>query len=141
MSAQAKSFVLFPLGGKRFALPAEIVNEMACPDRVQKFPHTTPLLTGVLVRRGRIVPVCDVAQVLIGSPTRTQHFCLIANLRLHGAAEWVAVPVTGDGELVNAELLPRTGQLPQYVTGLLALKDEIVEVIDLAHLVGTEGHA
>src|SRR4051794_40317512 len=59
-----KSYVLFPLGEKRFALRAETVTELARPDSVQTFPHRTPLLTGVLVRRGRIVPVCDVAQGL-----------------------------------------------------------------------------
>src|SRR6478609_4546143 len=74
-----KSYVLFPLGEKRFALPAETVTELARPDSVQTFPHRTPLLTGVLVRRGRIVPVCDVAQVLVGPAAPPRKFYLIAN--------------------------------------------------------------
>src|SRR4051794_234079 len=65
MIAEAdKSYVLFPLGEKRFALRAETVTELARPDSVQTFPHRTPLLTGVLVRRGRIVSVWGVAQGL-----------------------------------------------------------------------------
>ena len=40
-------FVLFPLGGKRFALPASQVTELAQPDTLQTFPHTTKLLAGV----------------------------------------------------------------------------------------------
>ncbi len=136
MKPVTSSFVLFPLGEKRFALPAEIVNEMAVTDRVQSFPHTTPLMGGVLVRRGRIVPVCDVARVLAPA-ARGNRLCLIANVR----SEWVALPVTGDGELINAELLPATGRLPEYVSGLLSLKDEIIEVIDLARLISAEAHA
>ena len=141
MSAPSKSFVVFPLGEKRFALPAEMVNEMACPDRVQSFPQTTPLLNGVLVRRGRIVPVCDAGRLLAGKTQRRHRFCLIATLRYDSAAEWVALPVTGDGELISGEMLPPTGRLPQYVAGLLALKDEIVEVIDLGQLMASEVRA
>ncbi len=141
MKSREKSFVLFPLGDKRFALPADVVNEMACPEDVQTFPHTTPLLTGVLLRRGRIVPVCDVGRVLVGMAPRPHRFCLIASMDpvksaagARGTAEWVAVPVSGECDLVMAEQLPVTGRLPAYVSGLLALENEIVQVLDLPRL-------
>lgn len=127
----ANSFVLFPLGKKRFALPAERVTELARPDRLQHFPHTTPVLTGVLVRRGHIVPVCDIAQVLIGPGGPARKFYLIATRVFGRDSEWTAIPVSGECELASAELLPRTGKLPPYVRGLLSLKEEIVEVLDL----------
>ncbi len=139
MSAQPQ-FVLFPLGEKRFALPAEQVAELARPDREQSFPHTTPLLTGVLVRRGSIVPVCDVAQVLVANaPSRK--FYLIAKRMFGRTAELTALPVTGECELTSADILAPTTGLPGYVVGLLSLKDEIVEVIDLAKMAGTESEA
>jgi len=139
--AHGRSFVLFPLGKKRFALPAEVVTELARPDRLQPFPHTTRMLTGVLLRRGRIVPVCDIAPLLIGPEAPARKFFLIAS-RLFGAAkEWTAIPVTGECELANAELLPATGKLPKYVTGLLSLADEIVEVLDLELLNAAEAEA
>ncbi len=141
MMAPSRSFVVFPLGEKRFALPAETVSEMSCPDRVQSFPHTTPLLSGVLVRRGRIVPVCDAGRVLAGKTQGRHRFCLIANLCYDVGTEWVAVPVTGEGELISGEMLPPTGRLPQYVSGLLALQDEIIEVLDLGELMASEVHA
>jgi chemotaxis signal transduction protein len=82
-----KSYVLFPLGEKRFALRAETVTELARPDSVQTFPHRTPLLTGVLVRRGKIVPVCDVAQVLVGPAAPPRKFYLIANCKIGARQE------------------------------------------------------
>lgn len=127
----ANSFVLFPLGKKRFALPAERVTELARPDRLQNFPHTTGLLVGVLVRRGRIVPVCDIAQTLIGPEGPTRKFYLIATRKFGLYSEWTAIPVTGECELTSTEMLPPTGKLPGYVCGLLSLKDDIVEVLDL----------
>lgn len=133
-------FVLFPLGAKRFALPAETVAELARPDLQQSFPHTTPLMTGVLVRRGTIVPVCDVAQVLVAN-TPARKFYLIAARKVGRTAELTALPVTGECELAAADVLPPTVGLPDYVVGLLSLTDEIVELIDLEKLVGAEATA
>ena len=130
MSKSAK-FVLFPLGKKRFALPADVVTELARPDHLQEFPHSTRWLAGVLVRRGRIVPVLDVAQVVLGPDAPARKFYLIANRRFTESSEWTAIPVTGECELASAEMLKRTSGLPSYVSGLLSLNDEIVEVLDL----------
>jgi chemotaxis signal transduction protein len=136
-----KSFVLFPLGKKRFALPAAAVTELARPDRLQAFPHTTPLLAGVLLRRGRMVPVCDVAPVLVGPKAPARKFYLIASRSFESAKEWSAIPVTGECELISARQLPVTGRLPEYVIGLLSLEEEIVEVLDLEKLMCAEVQA
>lgn len=138
MSARHQRFVLFPLGKKRFALPASEVSELSRPDELQTFPHTTNLLAGVLMRRGKIVPVLDVAQIVIGPNAPQRRFYLIANRRFDKEMEWTAIPVTGECELTSAEVTAPTGKLPAYVTGLLSLDDEIVEVIDLNRLAATE---
>jgi len=142
-AAQGKSqaYVLFPLGKKRFALPAGKVTELARPDRLQKFPHTTNLLAGVLVRRGHIVPVLDVAPVLMGANPPARKFYLIANRDFAGVSEWTAIPVTGECELASAEPLAPSHGLPGYVTGLLALEEEIIEVVDLERLAAREAGA
>jgi chemotaxis signal transduction protein len=125
-------------------LPSATVAELARPDRLQTFPHTTPLLAGVLVRRGRIVPVCDIAPVLIGPHAPARKFYLIANRRFAATQEWTAIPVSGECELAAAELLPPTGRLSVYVTGLLSLPaakgasgHELVEVVDLEKLIAS----
>jgi chemotaxis signal transduction protein len=139
-AAKPLPFVLFPLGKKRFALPAEVVTELARPDRLQPFPHTTPLLSGVLVRRGRIVPVLDVAQVLTGPHAPTRKFYLIASRAFGAERERTAIPVSGECVLSSASPVAPTHTLPPYVTGLLTLEDEIVEIVDLEKLVA-EAHA
>ena len=135
------TFVLFPLGRKRFALPAEKVTELAKPDRLQIFPHRTPLLAGVLVRRGRIVPVCDVAPVLIGADAPPRKFYLIANRQFESRKEWTAIPVTGECELTNVQPQQPNSKLPDYVMGVLSLENEIVEVLNLEKLIATEAVA
>ena len=78
------SFVLLQMGDRRFALPAEIVSELAPPVRLHTFPHSTPLVSGVIVRRGRIVPVFDVSSVLTGKSSFNHRFYLIAKRRQLG---------------------------------------------------------
>ncbi|HZS26673.1 MAG TPA: chemotaxis protein CheW [Candidatus Angelobacter sp.] len=136
-----KAYVLFPLGEKRFALPAEAVTELARPDTLQTFPHRTPLLTGVLVRRGRIVPVCDVAQILVGPAAPARKFYLIANCKLESIQQLTALPVTGECELASAPRAPLTGNEPQYISGMLDMGNEIVEIVALEKLISTEARA
>ena len=133
-----KSYVLFPLGRKRFALPAEKVTELAKPDRVQAFPHRTPLLAGVLVRRGRIVPVCDVAPVLVGPDAPPRKFYLIANRQFESRKECTAIPVTGECELTNVRPQEPVGKLPSYVKAVLSLENEIVEILSLEELIAEQ---
>jgi chemotaxis signal transduction protein len=132
--SRTQQFVLFPLGKKRFALPAAQVSELSRPDELQTFPHSTKLLAGVLVRRGKIVPVLDVAQIVIGPNAPARRFYLIANRIFGKEVEWTAIPVTGECELIGAEVVASTGRLPKYVVGLISLEGEIVEIIDLDQL-------
>ena len=138
--ANCEAFVLFPLGKKRFALPARQVNELARQDEPQTFPHTTPLVTGVVLRRNQIVPVADIAPMLVGPDAPERKFYLVINRQTKGKSR-TAVPVTGECELANAEQLPVTGKLPPYVCGLLSLHDEIVEVLDFEQLMAAEVRA
>ena len=133
-----ETFVLFPLGKKRFAFPATQVNELARQDEQQTFPHTTPLLTGVVLRRTQIVPVADIAPVLIGPDAPARKFYLVVNRERKGKSSCAAIPVTGECELTDAEQLPVTGKLPVYVCGLLSLQGEIVEVLDFERLLSVE---
>lgn len=132
------SYVLFAHGEQRFALPAEIVKELARPDNPQTFPHCTPLLTGVLVRRGRIVPVWDVAQLLVGPTAPPRKFYLIASRKVDSQPEWTAIPVTGECELANLDTLPVEEGQPAYVSGLLVADREYVAIVNLEKLSESE---
>jgi two-component system chemotaxis response regulator CheV len=131
---QDNAYVLFPMGARRFAFPADMVDELARPDHLQTFPHSTPLLAGVLVRRGKIVPVLDIAQLLVGPQAPPRKFYLITKRKLEAHREWTAIPVTGECELASLSPAPRNLRHPQYVTGLLISGEEIVEIVDLEKL-------
>ena len=141
-----QSYVLFPMGRKRFALPAEQVSELARPrgqaqEEMQSFPHTTPLLTGVIVRRNQIVPIADVAPLLVGPDAPERKFYLVVQREVQGRSARIAIPVTGECELAAATQQPGASKLPEYVCGLLSLSNEIVEVLDIERLLPMEAQA
>ena len=130
-----KSWVLLHVGNRRFALPAESVMELAPPVRLHNFPHTSKLIAGVIVRRGRIVPVYDVAPVLCGRESSVHRFYLIAERAFGSASEASAIPVNGECELATGEMQPPQENAPAYFAGTLAIENENIDVLDLQELV------
>lgn len=128
---ELQSFVLLRLGERRFAVSAGQIAELVAPSRVFRFPHRTSKIEGVILRRGRIVPVCDVAEALIGKSLLSRRFYLIA-VRHYGAkTEWVALPVTGDCELINAEMMEAGESDAPHVAGWLSHDGDVIEVLNL----------
>jgi chemotaxis signal transduction protein len=130
-NASANSFVLLQIGHRRVALPAAIVAELAPPVRLHTFPHTAPMLAGVIVRRGRVVPVIDTEPVLGGKPPLSHRFYLIAHRPVGKAIELGAIPVNGECELANAEMQPPPMGAPPYVAGTIAAGEESLDVLNL----------
>lgn len=133
MSGLSK-FVVFPLGNRRFAVSAKQVSELASPGQVQSFPHTTPSLKGVLVRRGSVVAVCDISPELVGTEMSEEKFYLIVHCHIGGMRQPIAVPVTGECILADAMVTNDTGE-GQFSLGTLLLDGETVSIVDVEKLV------
>jgi chemotaxis signal transduction protein len=131
MDSDSQSFVLLRLGERRFALAAKNIAELVAPTRVFRFPHQTPEIEGVILRRGRIVPVCDVAERLIGKSLKSRRLYLIALRRYAGQAEWIALPVTGECELITTEMSPASDADSPHVAGWLSHAGDVIEVLNL----------
>jgi chemotaxis signal transduction protein len=95
-------------------------------------------MAGVLLRRGRIIPVCDVAQILIGPGAPPGRFYLIARCQLESRLEWTAIPVTGECELASMKRMRPSEKQPPYVSGVLQAGDQIVPIVDLEKLLSVE---
>jgi chemotaxis signal transduction protein len=124
-------FVTFPLGGERYALDSSQVKELVMPSRVYSFPHAMQSLEGVLVRRGTVIPVCDLRGAF-GQGGECKLY-VIARCNYAGRAEIVAIPVSGDCELVQGE----RGEAPAEVTfvaGLLHTGGKTVPLLNLDQL-------
>jgi chemotaxis signal transduction protein len=127
----SESFVLLRLAERRFAVAAGDIAELVAPSRIFRFPHHTKEIEGVILRRGRIVPVCDVAARLIGKSLLSRRFYLIAQRRYTNGTEWIALPVTGDCELIFAEMIPASEADLPHVAGWLSHDGDVIEVLNL----------
>lgn len=136
--ASTQSFVLLHVGEERYALTAEIVAELAPPVRLHSFPHTSPLVSGVIVRRGHIVPVYDAGPVLAGRSFSAHRFYLIARRAFGKSQELSAIPVNGECELATGELSPARMDRPPCVCGTLQFGEESVDVLDFEKLVTSQ---
>jgi chemotaxis signal transduction protein len=126
-------FVTFPLGEERYALNSSQVKELLMPSRVYSFPHTMQALEGVLVRRGSAIPVCDLGQAFGGHDTQRSLY-VVAQCNYAGRTETVAIPVSGDCELVQGKRIEAPEEAP-FGAGLLCTAGRTVPLLDLDQVV------
>jgi chemotaxis signal transduction protein len=125
-------FVTFPLGGERYALNSSQVKELLVPNRIYSFPHTMQAVEGVVVRRGTVIPVCDLGAAF-GAP-KSRSVYVVAECSYGGNQQTVAIPVEGACEIVQGEL----GEAPEevtFVSGLLHTPNGTVPLLDLDRVV------
>jgi chemotaxis signal transduction protein len=139
--AASSAFVLLQVGDSRVALPAGVISELAPPVRLHAFPHSSRFITGVIVRRGRIVPVYDVNSLFARKNSSAQRFYLVAHRRLGKISELGAIPVDGECELISAEMQPPGAERPAYVAGTIAIGEQLLEVLDLEAFIASNSSA
>jgi chemotaxis signal transduction protein len=125
-------FVTFSLGEERYALDSCQVKELVMPSRVYAFPHTMPSLEGVLVRRGTVIPVCDLRGAFGHGAEPTVY--VVAQCNFAGRTETLAIPVSGNCELVRGERGEAPGEVT-FVAGLLRTGAGTVPLLDLNQIV------
>ena len=129
-SSFVPSFVIFHVGKRRVALSRDCVAELIASPILFSFPHTTPLITGVALRRGRIVPVLDLGPGLLGEASPPARFFLVVERRISNSSERCAIPVQGECELVAGIMLSPASP-EDFVNGYLDLNEERIDVLDL----------
>jgi purine-binding chemotaxis protein CheW len=125
-------FVTFPLGEELFALDSFQVKELVMPSRVYSFPHTMRSLEGVLLRRGTVIPVCDLRGAF-GQGTERNVY-VVAQCNYAGRIETVAIPISGACELVQG-VRDESPDEVTFVAGLLRTGGRTVPLLDLDQVV------
>jgi chemotaxis signal transduction protein len=133
-SESSQSFVLLRLGERRFALPASQIAELVAPSRIFRFPHKSAAIEGVILRRGRMIPITDVADRLNGKKLSTRRFFLLATRKFGAQLDWIAIPVSGECELVTTDMMESSANDSPHVAGWLSHGGEVIEVLRLSVL-------
>ena len=127
---QVPSFVVAQIGSRRIALPSAGIAELILSPLLHTFPHTTPLVVGVVLRRGRVLPVIDMGLSLLGVPSTFAKFYLVIERHVANIPDRYAIPVDGECELVTGIMFPPKDQ-DGFAMGCLDLAGDVLEVIDL----------
>jgi chemotaxis signal transduction protein len=130
----AQSFVLIRLGERRFAVPAPQVAELVAPSRIFRFPHKSPEVEGVILRRGRMIPISDISDRLNGKKLSTRRFFLLATRKFAAQLDWIAIPVSGECELITTDMMEAGRNDSPHVAGWLSHSGEVIEVLRLSVL-------
>jgi purine-binding chemotaxis protein CheW len=135
--ARRVDVVVFQLGTARFALPAEIVDELTRAFRFEVLPDVPPVVVGAVNLRGAVLPVFDLRPHL-GLPEKapdvTDHFVVAraggARIVLHvdRVLELRSIAVT---PIARAPDLRSKGEL---VSGVAPIDDGTLFVYDLSKL-------
>ncbi len=133
-SSHIPSFVVFQIGKRRVALSQNCVAELIASPVLFSFPHTSPLITGIVLRRGRIVPVMDLGPGLLGEPSPLARFFLVVERQISNVSERCAIPVQGECELVSGSMLP-AAERENFVIGTLDLNEEHIDILDLEKVI------
>ena len=126
---QIPSFVVAQIGTRRIAIQSSGIAELILSPQLYTFPHTTPLIVGVVLRRGRILPVMDMGLGLLGVPSTTAKFYLVIERHAGNVADRYAIPVDGECELVSGIMFPPQDQ-HEFAIGSLDLAGDVIDVID-----------
>ncbi len=136
-TTKLKSYIIVPFGNSRVSFAAHSVIELISLGKLQKFPHRTSWISGVIVRRNRVIPVCDVVGLLGETNAPVCRFYLVAEWEEGSTRDWCAIPVAGECELTNAEAIMHIdadNQKP-HIAGFLQVGDERIQILDLAKLI------
>jgi chemotaxis signal transduction protein len=129
-----EKFVVFPAGELHCAVPAASVAELTLPQEVYTFPHTSSEILGVILRRGRVIPLYDLAGLLKLQASAPAHYHLIAHRHTAGVTELAAIPVSGECGLVSADVLAAKQAAPGVV-GELIWESRSYQLLDLDQLI------
>lgn len=133
------SFLVLRVGARRIALRREEVAELIASPQIFSFPHTTPLISGVVLRRGRILPVLDLGPCVLGKSSPATRFFLVVERRISNEAEKCAIPVHGGCELVSGIMRPGEHEL-NFMAGWLDIDGDQIEVLDLERAIAAMGN-
>jgi hypothetical protein len=131
---QIPSFVVAQIGSRRIALQSSEIAELILSPQLHTFPHTTSLIVGVVLRRGRVLPVLDMGLGLLGVPSADAKFYLVIERHIANFPDRYAIPVDGECELVSGIMFPPNDE-NGFAIGRLDLAGDVIDVVDFEKVI------
>ena len=142
LAGTSNEFLSFRLGSEEYGIDILKVQEIRGYDAVTRIANTPEFIKGVINLRGTIVPIIDLRiKFGLGEPSYDEFTVVII---LNVAARVVGVVVDSVSDvltLTDAQIRPApdfsAALETQYVTGLGAIDDRMLILIDIERLIGS----
>ena len=138
------AFMLVRVGGRRFALDARLIQEVAVKGAVTRVPTAERHVLGVASLRGNLVPVVSLEQMLgVKGPARSDSATALPRLVVVRADEYeialVVDEICGIVEERPAEFTAKTSSAdrPGFLREEFAWQGNLVCVLDVPLLIAT----
>ena len=135
-------FLSFRLGTEEYGIDILKVQEIRGYDAVTRIANTPEFLKGVINLRGTIVPIIDLRiQLCIGNPVYDE-FTVVIILNVASRIVGVVVDSVSDVLTLTDEQMRPAPEFSaaldtQYVTGLGAIDDRMLILVDIEKLIGS----
>ncbi|MFW5836799.1 MAG: chemotaxis protein CheW [Desulfovibrionaceae bacterium] len=131
--------VSFHLGGREFALPITVIQEVIKILPSTKLPQAPDFLAGVLDLRGRVTPVLILRELLLDNPgDEPDRFIIIARhrgLQVGLMMHQVSTMYRPGQENIEWGVESQVGADARFVLGLLKQDDKIISILSIDRLV------
>jgi purine-binding chemotaxis protein CheW len=131
--------VSFHMGGREFALPITVIQEVIKILPAIKLPQAPDFLAGVLDLRGRVTPVLILRELLLDAPGDEQDkFIIIARhrgLQVGLMMHQVATMYRSTQDSIEWGVESHVGADAQFVLGLLKQDDKLISILSIDRLV------
>lgn len=140
--AASNEFLTFRLGAEEYGIDILKVQEIRGYDAVTRIANTAAYLKGVINLRGTIVPIVDLRiKFGLGKPSYDE-FTVVIILNIGSRVIGVVVDSVSDVLTLTDEQIRPAPELSdatetQYVTGLGALGDRMLILVDIEILIGS----
>lgn len=126
--------ILLPLPDGDFALPVDVVREVAAAPPVTALPGAPRAVLGVFNLRGEVLPVLDTMAALGGEPGSSAAYAVVAT----SGTDVVAVAASGLPAIVDLGEQAQLSETPG-TAGSYLFEGRLVTVIDLSDLLAHAG--
>ena len=138
----SNEFLSFRLGSEEYGIDILKVQEIRGYDAVTRIANTPEFIKGVINLRGTIVPIIDLRiKFALGDPSYDE-FTVVIILNVAGRVVGVVVDSVSDVlTLTDAQIRPApdfsAALDTQYVTGLGAIDERMLILVDIERLIGS----
>lgn len=141
IAGEATQYLTFTVGGEEYGVDIMLVREVKGWSLTTRLPNTPPYMRGVLNLRGIIIPIFDLRARLGGELTEATEKHVVVILAVGNRTIGILVDTVSDILSITGDDIkpaPENDGAGRYVSGLIAVEERMVVLLDINQLLLSE---